>query len=88
MNLKKQSGQIIIENILLMVVLISVFATLINYLKKQEFATQFTEAPWNTMNGMIQCGVWSPCSVEKPVNEKHPNSSHRILSLDPKTVGP
>ncbi len=83
---KSQAGQIIIENVLLIVVMISVFYSIINFLKKQEFASKFTEAPWAVLNGMIQCGTWTPCGVEKPVGKNHPNSGERILSMDPKTV--
>lgn len=83
-TIKNQAGQIIIENVLLIVVLMGVFFSIVDFLKRQQFATKFTEAPWAMLDGMIQCGVWSPCSVKKPVEKKHPNAGERILSLDPK----
>lgn len=67
-----------------MIVLLALFTAVLDFLKRQEFATKFTEAPWALMNGMIQCGDWSPCGVEKPAANVHPNSQTRVLSLDPK----
>lgn len=83
---RTQSGQAIVEYILLMVVLFGVFTAIIDFLKDQEFMTKFTQGPWITMNGMIQCGNWQACGVETPVGGVHPNSNTRVLSLDPETA--
>lgn len=82
-QLRNQSGQMIIEYILLMVVLIGVGTALVDFLKDQGFATKFTQDPWAKLNGMIQCGVWAPCGVETPT-PAHPNTEARVLTLDPK----
>lgn len=85
MNLRRtQAGQAIIEYILLMVVLFGVFTAIVNFLKEEEFASMFTAGPWPMMDGMIQCGSWTPCGVAQPVGGTHPNASNRVLSLDPK----
>lgn len=83
---RNQAGQAILEYILLMVVLFGVFTSIINFLKEQEFMTKFTQGPWTVMNGMIQCGNWTPCGVETPTAGTHPNSNTRVLSLDPETT--
>lgn len=83
-RLSGQSGQMIIEYILLMVVLIGVGTAIVDFLKDQEFATKFTQSPWAKLNGMIQCGNWVACGVETPASGGHPNSSNRVLTLDPK----
>lgn len=85
-SLKNSKGQAILEYILLMVVLFGVFGTIVDFLKEQEFMTKFTQGPWDTMNGMIQCGNWQPCGVETPTGGVHPNSNTRVLSLDPETT--
>lgn len=85
--LANQSGQMIIEYILLMVVLIGVGTAIVDFLKDQKFATKFTQDPWEKMNGMIQCGSWSPCGVETPAAGGHPNNQNRVLTLDPKNPG-
>lgn len=82
-RLKNQKGQVIIENILLMVILIGVFTMIIQALLKDNFNTRFTDGAWGMMDGMIQCGSWTPCGVGKPVVNAHPNSSGRVLSLRP-----
>lgn len=84
----RQCGQVIVENILLMVVLIGVFMSIINALKGQGLATRFTQDPWAKLNGMIQCGNWTPCGVEKPTAGVHPNTNNRVLTLDPGTTSP
>lgn len=85
-RLKNQKGQVIIENVLLMVVMIGVFTLIIQSLTKSNFVTAFTDGPWEMMDGMIQCGTWAPCKVGKPITNGHPNTSGRVLSLDPNAV--
>ncbi|PWU13672.1 MAG: hypothetical protein C5B49_14425 [Bdellovibrio sp.] len=84
---KAECGQVILENILLMVVLLGVASVLVKSLIGAEAATQFTEGPWDMLNGMIQCGVWKPCGIGQPAPALHPNSGNRILSYDPFTEG-
>lgn len=83
---RRQSGQVIIEYILLMVVLIGVFTAIVDFLKDQGFATKFTQDPWARLNGMIQCGSWVPCGVSTPASGVHPNTANRVLTLDPKRL--
>lgn len=81
-----QGGQVIVEYILLMVVLLGVFMSIMDVLKENGLATKFTQDPWEKLNGMIQCGNWTACGVEKSTAGVHPNTSNRVLTLDPKTV--
>lgn len=83
-RVRNQSGQIIIENVLLMVVLLGVASSIVGVLKDNGLATKFTQGPWDRLNGMIQCGAWTPCGVEKPTANVHPNTQNRVLTLDPK----
>jgi hypothetical protein len=81
-----QAGQGIVEYILLMVVLIGVFSAIMDVLKTNNLATRFTQEPWGKLNGMIQCGNWVDCGVNTPAAGVHPNSSGRVLTLDPKML--
>lgn len=81
-----EAGQGIVEYILLMVVLIGVFSSIMNVLKANNLATRFTQEPWGKLNGMIQCGNWVECGVNSPAAAVHPNSSNRVLTLDPKAL--
>lgn len=82
--MKNQRGQIIIEYILMMVVMLTVSFMLQKWAKDKNFIQAFAFQPWGRLNGMIQCGTWSPCGVEEKKPGLHPNTKERILSLDPK----
>ncbi len=82
-TLKNQSGQIIIEYVLLMVVVLTGSFMVQKFLKDKKFIQNFTFEPWGKLNGMIQCGTWSKCGVESPTAGQHPNSKERVLSLKP-----
>lgn len=83
---RHQRGQAIVEYILLMVVLIGVFGAIMNILKGNDLATRFTSAPWEKINGMIQCGNWVGCGVNQTAPGVHPNTQNRVLTLDPKRM--
>lgn len=83
---RNQSGQAILEYILLIVVLIGVFGAIMNVLKANDLATRFTSGPWEKLNGMIQCGNWVGCGVNQPAPGVHPNTQNRVLTLDPKRL--
>lgn len=80
-TLHNQKGQVIIEYILVMVVMLTVSFMLQKFLKESAFAQNFTVKPWARLNGMVQCGVWSPCGIEHGKPKLHANG--RLLSLKP-----
>ena len=78
------SGQIILEYILLMVVVLGLSAILRDFLRDQNIAATFTFEPWGKLDGMIQCGVWTDrCGVGKRTPGFHPTAGERHLTLDP-----
>lgn len=82
-NRNSQGGQVILEYILMMVVVLTMSFMMKNWLESKKFIQKFTLDPWARLNGMVQCGVWAPCGVESPAGGLHPNTRERILSYDP-----
>lgn len=81
-NLKSQNGQVIIEYVLMMVVMLGVSMLLQKYIGKGNFIQNFTVKPWARLDGMVQCGTWSECGIDVKKGGLHPNSRERVLSLD------
>lgn len=79
-----QGGQVIVEYILMMVVVLTLSFMVQNFLKEKGFLKNLVFEPWARLNGMVQCGVWNPCGVEVAKGGLHPNAAERVLSYDPK----
>jgi hypothetical protein len=83
-NPREQSGQVILEYILLLVVALSVSFILQRFLRDRQIAATLTVRPWASLDGMIQCGVWRPdCGIGKQAGSTHPTSGGRVLTHDP-----
>ena len=80
-HLKNQSGQLIVEAVLLMVIMMAVFAMLQAGIKKMDLVGKLTREPWEKISGMIQCGVWQPCGIGQPVPNMHPSTQARVITL-------
>lgn len=81
-RLKNQGGQVIVEYVLLMVVMLGIGMLVQKGLKDANLFQSFAFEPWQRLNGMAQCGTWSPCGVEVKKGGLHPNTKERVLSLD------
>ncbi len=80
-NLRKkhsQSGQFIVEGILLMVVFLACTLLVIQYFQKNSVLSQVVSAPWQSLAGMIQNGEWSSPQASMQL---HPNNHARHTSL-------
>ena len=79
-----ESGQVILEYILILIVALSVGVILQRFLREQEFAANMTVRPWGRLDGMIQCGVWrADCGIGKTATASHPTAAGRVLTQDP-----
>ncbi len=76
--LRNQKGQGVVELVLLMAVTVSISLAVSKYLRDNQAVQNLVGKPWNTLSGMIECGVWSGCG-----SGKHPNSINRSLSYKP-----
>ena len=77
---KNDKGQSAIEAVLLIVIFVSITATVAREFKESEVIAELISGPWKRLDGMIQNGVWQPV---KEGNELHPNRFKRHVSFDP-----
>jgi hypothetical protein len=75
---KGQGGQLVVEAVLLMVVGMIITMMVTDFLRQKQFAQTLIARPWSTLSGMIECGVWSGCGVDK-----HPSAQPRHASARP-----
>lgn len=80
MSINNQKGQIIVEAVLLMVLMVSLAVLVSSKLREMQFAQKVVAGPWVMLNGMIECGVWTDCSQGAGL---HPSTRNRNISLDP-----
>jgi uncharacterized protein (UPF0333 family) len=77
-SLSNQRGQIAVEYILLLTILVVIAGTLRTYLNKQEVLATFVSKPWETLAGVIENGAIGKAGATKL---QHPNFLYRHASL-------
>lgn len=82
MKIHNQSGQILIESVLIMFLGVGLFISMTSLLKKSDVINQIVSAPWKKTSAMIETGTWSNSAAEG--KKKHPNTGYRGRTLDPK----
>lgn len=75
---QQQKGQVIIEMVLLLVLVVGLWGLFSNYAKQQKWFENLVNGPWQRMAGMIESGVWDP---PQKAALQHPNSFNRVVSL-------
>lgn len=70
-KLKNESGQMIIEYVLLSALVIGSTVFIADYMKQNEFFGNLVSSPWKKLSGMIQNGQWG--SPEDTMSN-HPNN--------------
>ncbi len=83
-SLRSQSGQMIVETVLLIMVSLSITGLIIKGLKQQQFIQSLVSKPWGLLSGMIQCGAWEACGGQGASAGVHPATRNRNVSLNPK----
>lgn len=73
-----QRGQVIIEMVLLLVLVVGLWGMFSNYAKQKKWFENLVTGPWQSTAGMIEAGVWEP--PQKAI-AKHPNNFNRVVSL-------
>jgi len=58
-----QRGQLVVESVLLLVVMIAVMTLMIKGLKNSDYVGNLSFKPWAKISGMVECGVWEPCGI-------------------------
>ena len=91
-NLNNNRGQIAIESVLLMVVLLGAFLAVTNYARDKKLLSKFVDKPMQSVAIMAGYGVWksvddtgckAPGRPGVSIGKCHPNSIARSLSSNP-----
>jgi hypothetical protein len=76
--LSKQKGQVIIEAVLLIVIMLGLWVSLSKtFIEGKYMKKLMQEGPWPRLSGMIEAGVWESSSRAKRL---HPNNLDRGAS--------
>lgn len=68
MIIANQRGQMTIEMILIMTILLGIGLAVSNYAKEKGWMSALVEGPWKPMQGMIEEGVWAPTAKAKSMS--------------------
>ena len=77
-RLGRQGGQLVVEAVLILVMLMGFAVLAGNYFKDQEILRQLVTGPWQSLAGMLQNGVWAPPKTGAAV---HPNGHVRHMVI-------
>lgn len=86
---KNNKGQIAIESVLLMTVLLSCFFLVTKTIRDKQMISKMVEKPMNSVKAMTGYGTWNadgctaPGKPRQTIGKCHPNSIARSLSSDP-----
>lgn len=80
-RLRSNSGQFVVEAVLLMIVTISLIIYATKYARDNHWMANLIAGPWKKVAGMLETGVWEDPSTAKG---KHPNRLDRHRSPYPK----
>ena len=78
MNIKNEKGQMVVEAVLIIVVLLGLGSMVTKALKQYEIGRKLTSEPWTLLSGMIVCGTWQPCRGN--ARGLHPSTRDRALT--------
>jgi hypothetical protein len=82
MDLNNQKGQIIVESVLILVIMIGTLTLVSKKVSEMDYVKKLAVEPWARVSGMVECGSWNPCGIGNPAGKKdHPNN--RVVSYDP-----
>lgn len=77
MTLRNQRGQMVIEGLLLMIVIVSIFLVLMRNLQESNLIPGLVTGPWDKIAGMTESGNWNP---QSEAQRKHPNNFDRFFT--------
>lgn len=75
---KGQEGQLLIEGLLLLVVMVFVMTALSRALKDSDLIPGLVTKPWAKVAGMAETGTWS--EPDDANRKKHPNNYSRFFT--------
>lgn len=78
-HLSNNKGQLTIEAVLLLVIMVAIFTVTHRTISKGEWMSKIVTGPWSYMQGMISNGVWKSGDTKN----LHPNVFKRRASPEP-----
>lgn len=78
-SLKNQKGQMTIEAVLLLVIMVAMFTVVHRQISSRNMLSSIVRGPWEYVSGMISNGVWKAGDSKK----MHPNVFQRRASPEP-----
>lgn len=77
-KLRSSKGQVILEAVLLMVIMLGLWKFLSNqFIESNYMKKMMQDGPWPRLSGMIESGVWEKASSARA---QHPNNLARAAS--------
>jgi hypothetical protein len=73
----EQSGQVLVESVLLMTLLVFVSFAIVEGLEEMDFMGGVLKGPWSNMQGMIEAGVFADA---RQARSRHPGHLDRTIS--------
>ena len=89
---KNNKGQVLIESVLLLTVLVGAFLYVTKYARDKKLLSNFVQKPMQSLSTMTGYGVWksadstgckAPGKSAVSIGKCHPNSIARALSSNP-----
>jgi hypothetical protein len=80
--MRGQSGQMVTEAILIIVILMAVTFTAANYFKSNELLKQVITGPWLLLAGMLEDGEWG-APAQTQINNPIAQSRHIVILGEP-----
>lgn len=77
-SIRSQGGQLIVEAVLIIVMMMGITMLTANYFKNSEVLKQLITGPWAHLSGMLQNGVWAPPGAGAL---SHPNGHERHVVI-------
>lgn len=79
MKLQQQGGQMIIEAVLIMTMLMGFAYIVTSSFRSNETVAKLVSGPWTSLAGVIQNGTWAPAEQNM---KSHPSDMDRRISLE------
>lgn len=77
-SLRSQSGQLIVEAVLIIVILMATTFATAKFFKGEELLKKLVQGPWQSLAGMLQNGVWG---TPEATAISHPNGHGRHIVI-------
>lgn len=79
-HLKSSKGQMTVEAVLLMTIMVAGFLAVQKAFKGNDYLAKVVNGPWSLVQGMVENGVWASADAGRA---KHPNNYARRASPEP-----